>query len=316
MRNAVRAARATGVPVRNMQNHFARLRLGESLDDRPRAGRPRVNTSNFRRRLAQVKHTHARASTAVLTREMCRLQSSSVSLSTVRRALHDLDYKWRLTGRKKLTPIQMSARIAFARECRDNTWREVWCADEAYFNLYRNSKRCWVKVSTEEATAPARLTRDQEKISVAVLAIVSRESHIALSFLPRGWNASDLKTVFRSDVYPAYRAQAKLGDAPPLVLDNDGRHHSPAWTSYVARSRIRVVPNWPPNSPDLNPIENVFAWMKDFVEARAPASEQSLRDLIQEAWLGYPVDSLKKLFDSMPERIAEVERNGGRRLKH
>jgi hypothetical protein len=42
----------------------------------------------------------------------------------------------------------------------------------------------------------------------------------------------------------------------------------------------------PPNSPDINPVENVFSIMKNFIRSRAPQTEAELRNTIEElTWL-------------------------------
>lgn len=54
------------------------------------------------------------------------------------------------------------------------------------------------------------------------------------------------------------------------MIDHDGRQKTAVWTQYVAQKRLRPLDDWSPNSPDFNAIENVFAWMKRFVEDREP----------------------------------------------
>jgi len=39
---------------------------------------------------------------------------------------------------------------------------------------------------------------------------------------------------------------------------------------------------WPPNSPDLSPIENLWALMKNDIEAKKPNNTQELEVYIQE----------------------------------
>ena len=58
---------------------------------------------------------------------------------------------------------------------------------------------------------------------------------------------------------------------------------------------------WPPYSPDLNPIEKIWDWMKDYIEN--VFSEQmtyaQLRIAVKEAWDSITSEQLKELIDSM-----------------
>ena len=99
-----------------------------------------------------------------------------------------------------------------------------------------------------------------------------------------------------------------------FIFDNDGRHHSAEWTQFVKSERLHPLSPWPSNSPDLNPIENLFAWMKRFVEREGPTNEATLREAI--AFDNIPLDHLAHLMDSMPTRLDLVLKNKGARIKY
>lgn len=65
--------------------------------------------------------------------------------------------------------------------------------------------------------------------------------------------------------------------------------------------------DWPGNSPDLNPIENLWNWMKDRLQELRVSSVAVLMEEIKKLWVqATPVELLQNLSDSMPKRIQMV----------
>lgn len=104
-----------------------------------------------------------------------------------------------------------------------------------------------------------------------------------------------------------------------VMQDNAPPHKARQTMREFERRNISPI-EWPPYSPDLNPIETVWSYMKAYIERRHPQLDQGrqrrqgqLRQMLNEAWdLGFDGDDLEKLIDSMPRRIRAVyEAEGG-----
>ena len=73
---------------------------------------------------------------------------------------------------------------------------------------------------------------------------------------------------------------------------------------------------WPGNSPDLNPIEHVWAEMKRLLRDRDTSSLPKLEAEIRDIWENLDRSYLKALFDSVPDRLSEVIKNKGKATKY
>ena len=96
-----------------------------------------------------------------------------------------------------------------------------------------------------------------------------------------------------------------------LLHDNDpGRHNSNVVKTWLHNNGISLL-DFPPYSPDLNPIENLWSDVQKRVEEAQATTKEELENVVQEEWAATTVESVRKLVRSMPHRIAQViERNG------
>lgn len=304
---------------RTAQRIFERLKAGRNAETGKNPGRPLKLTASLRRQLGQLKIKHPFKSAAWYAHQLSTRNQVPLSVRSVRRALHELGYHWRVPKRQLLTSAQRLARVKFAQAHLSDSWERRMAGDETTFNLWRSGKKCWVrhsKLTGEDYPNKPFMAKKLEKISVSVVAVIGRGKKSALGFLPKGWAGKELVNVFDATVYPSLHWRSGIHNPDELIWDNDGRHHEAVWKEYAAQRRLRPFDPWPSNSPDLNPIENLWRRVKDAVESAAPRNEQELKETIQKAWLDIPIEETVHLMDSMPRRLGECLRRKGGRIRY
>lgn len=95
--------------------------------------------------------------------------------------------------------------------------------------------------------------------------------------------------------------------------------HDPKQTAKVCRDYlgelqeegIICIMEWPPQSPDLNPIELLWHHLDRTVRQSAPTSATTMWTFLQEAWQQISPLTLAKLVDRMPRLCAAVIKSRG-----
>lgn len=104
--------------------------------------------------------------------------------------------------------------------------------------------------------------------------------------------------------------------------DNDPAHvrSAPAeikvWNAKNFGKSIALLPNWPPHSPDLNPIENVWGIVQREVDAAGCSTFDEFEALVTKKLQNFPQTTLGKLVDSMKRRVRLVIEAEGDRIRY
>ena len=114
--------------------------------------------------------------------------------------------------------------------------------------------------------------------------------------------------------YATGSARSVRRRALDLLQDNDPKH-----TSVLTQDWLRThVPEyitpeqWAPRSPDLNPIENIWALVARQVSLRQPKTVDALKRAVRAAWNAVMTEECCiAMADSMEARLAKLRKVRG-----
>ena len=104
-----------------------------------------------------------------------------------------------------------------------------------------------------------------------------------------------------------------------LLQDNDPKHTSHLCKNYLKRKEEKgdlVIMNFPPQSPDLNPIENLWDHLKREKVKHRSTNKDNLWDVLNQSWNNIKPEVLIKLVHSMPNRVNAVLKAKGGHTKY
>jgi len=114
-------------------------------------------------------------------------------------------------------------------------------------------------------------------------------------------------------------AKNEFGDDKSFVLQEDhcGPHRAITIKDYLAEKEVTRM-KWPAQSPDLNPIENVWGYLKQQIRKRRtyPKNKDDLFAILSKLWDELPQEYLMDLACTMSNRVLAVEENKGRHTKY
>ena len=102
------------------------------------------------------------------------------------------------------------------------------------------------------------------------------------------------------------------------IFQQDGApcHTAKIYTKWFADNGI-ILLDWPGNSPDLNPIENLWSRLKWLLAAKRPSNKRELITAIIASWHHtITPDDLRCLVESMPWRYEAVTKAKGYPTKY
>ncbi len=122
-----------------------------------------------------------------------------------------------------------------------------------------------------------------------------------------------LKINVTAPVYQYILEHFMLTSADQLFKDADfifQQDLAPAHTAKSIKSWLNDhgvgVPDWPANSPDLNPIKNLWDIVKRKMRNKRPKNADELKATVKETWASIPPQQWHKRITSMRRRIEAV----------
>lgn len=326
-----------------------RYAQGRGVERKPRVVKRRLLDDSAAKRAEQLLRSSeaggARFAAAQLFREghVAKVPSRQTVVREAKRVAieaHDPLMYVRSAPKKALTVETKRKRVAFCRANSHRDWTRVMFTDRCKFHFrYPGSK-----------VREGRWTRQSEKDSHRVwtpshpqcynvyggltvhgttklVAVAGTDGQVTMYHNQKGQRAKNItaeeyEVVVGRHFLPGGEGLFSSQGVRSWVLQQDRdpthtvAHRAIKKHNALGLSRVEIMPDWPGNSPDLNPIENVWSMVLARVQRKGCTDFAEFKRAVNREFRHLGTDEVRHIYEKMPERIRECLARNGDKTDH
>jgi DDE superfamily endonuclease/Transposase len=312
-------AELTGVPLSTMYKYASQLKKNSKLEPLPIPGRPKILSPRKRRTLGKQVSSDCYSTCKEIAVSLKSVYPDiEVSSRTINRELNNLGYR---SCHPKTVPMltekQRERRVEWASSHINQNWKNVVFSDETTFQMFRNTMTAFHKVGTE---VPQRGV-PKHPAKVHAWGAFSAKGTIGFYLFTQNMDGSLYRQILTNHLFE--NASRVMPKRWVFQQDNDPKHKAKETMNLLCHEIPKVL-DWPSYSPDINPIENLWAIIKKRVEKRVyklikkkkSVSIDLWHEIIQEEWDSISTDLCLNLVKGMSARLEQVIVKKGKKIDH
>ena len=274
--------------------------------------RPKLSARNLR----TIKKVSSNASISASTiAHDFDLKVSPRTINRARAACSTLDYQ-KMRSTPPLDSVRKAKRLQWAKQ--HMTWNLEWSqivwSDEKKFNLDGPDgySYYWHDLRKEKIFSTRR---NMGGGGLMLWGSFGQHGKSDLVFIEGKMNAAKYRKVLQEHL--VHIGQKIGGPLWVFQQDNAPIHRANVNHTWFQTKGIRVL-EWPSYSPDLNPMENIWASLsrRVYSEGKQYNNKEDLKKAILTSWKKISIFECRNLINSMPNRLFELIKVNGAKTKY
>lgn len=293
------------IPRPSIQMIINKYRKYNTIENMPKSGRRKSYTDRELRTLIRLSKANP-----FFTARQLRAIWKPLSISSVKLLLRKNGLFGRISCKKPmLNKKQIQKRLDWAKSYGSWTtkmWSNVIFSDEASIQL-KPSKIVYVRRCIGDRNKKPytiKTVKHGWKSFMIWGAIKANGERILIRFLKNA-DSLEYQRVLNEGLFQIYNHSN--------IFQHDGAppHRSASTVAYLNNRKVCYISDWPPQSPDVNIIENMWAELKRRLLLHNPKNLDELWDSCLSEWQKIPNEYIQKLYNSLPNRLLCIRKNKG-----
>ena len=287
------------------------------VKDRKRSGRRRKTDTRTDLRMVRI----AKKDRSITTEEIRKNIGAQVCSRTISNRLKEGGLKSRIATKKPLiSEINRKKRLEWCKAHQHWTyeqWSKVLFSDESPFSVRcKRARRIWVTPKEGLSYKNCQATVKHGK-KINVWGCFAADGVGNLCQVNGILEQKQYRDILLKHMIPSAGKLFDVANGEKWIFqqDNDPKHTADLTEEWFYGFRVTVL-DWPAQSPDLNPIENLWSELDRRLKDRKTNTKEDLFRVLEEGWNNLPKEYLKKLVESMPRRIKACIKNKGFATKY
>ena len=271
------------VTIRSLQRLCKKFRDKHTIQDLPRRSRPRKLSREMSISLDDMLKENDEVTARQIRANLCeKFPSLHVSLATVRRVRRENG--WVCTRPHYCQLIREVNKVKRKEWCQQQiankeNFSNVIFTDECTVQLDHHGRLCFRRKNEPRVLKQ----RPKHPAKVHIWGGISIKGATRVVIFTGIMNAQRYAKILESSLVQFLSKYFPEGHR--LQQDNDPKHRSKYIENFFQRNNIRWWKT-PPESPDLNPIENIWGSLKQYLRSTyKPSNLEELKAGIQQFWL-------------------------------
>jgi transposase len=233
------------------------------------------------------------------------IENYNISKRTICRRLSENGFVYGNYSKKSfLTEKHKLIRLNWAKEHIDFDWTKVIFSDEMSIWKDRCTDKCWYIKGNQKIKETLK-----HPIKVHIWGCITLGGFESYYLFKDNLNSDKYMEILFEHLVPIYVNNFIFQQ------DNSPIHTSKKIKDFLDKSKIKTL-KFPPNSPDLNPIENVWHLIKHYMSKITNLTNENFEEKINECCKKIDYSNIHNIVSSMHIRIQKIIRSNGNHIDY